>query len=139
MHAKRVWGRRTAALLSRGLIGACLALLLALQGLAAAQGASAHADTAAAAPGSAITQTCFPHDAGSNTAPTERRHPFSCCFFCGQADVDLFSGRALWRAFLSLAPGGAGAPGRATARPGPDRRLFGWATSWSSQAPPLFS
>jgi hypothetical protein len=137
MQAKRVRERLMTAFVSRGLIGACLAILFVLQGLAAAQGAAAHADRAASA--SAFAPICLTHDAGPDGAPTERHHPFRCCFFCGPADVDVFAGRPLWRASQRFAPSIAAAPIRPATHPAPNPRLSGWATSWSSQAPPLFS
>ncbi|WP_363349551.1 hypothetical protein [Methylocystis echinoides] len=125
------------------LIAGCVALFLALQGLLAPLAAVAHA--AHPVDGASVSslvdsEICHKGDAGD---PSERaRHnPHDCCILCQVHARDAAFVAVAASAWIACALMRDAAP-RAAVYPEPkDARpkSAGWASSWSSRAPPFFS
>jgi hypothetical protein len=114
--------------------GFVLALLLLMPGLGALGVAPAEAPGLVAGP-AGVGLDCVTHDEDGGRAPLA--HCAHCCILCDAA-FPFAAPRASTEAILRLSLGSASP--RATNSPGClDRRPPGWASSWSSQAPPRFS
>ncbi|MBY6240829.1 hypothetical protein [Methylosinus sp. Sm6] len=114
-----------------------MALLLLVSGLGGPGGAPAQAVGLVAGP--PIALDCAAH--GEDRGPAPLAHCAYCCILCDGA-CPLGAARdamdaATWR--LPPASDAPGAPPAASGAGGLDRRPPGWASSWSSQAPPRFS
>ncbi len=120
----------------RALVAAVAACLLFLQGLGGLAASHAHQSPAGAtltlAPCHVVTQ-----DLAKGQAPAAPRHEHSeCCLSCEASDRSLLLAVALLSGVAALlAPAG-----EATALTPPQSEVrsppIGWASSWSSRAPP---
>ncbi len=116
----------------RALVAAVAACLFFLQGLGAL--ATAHAHSAPAG----VALTLAPcHDAAKGEAPAAPRHEHSdCCLSCEASARQLILAVALLSGVAALLPpeseAAAAMPPQSDIRPPP----IGWASSWSSRAPP---
>jgi hypothetical protein len=123
------------------LISACAALLFALQALLSPLIASASV-ARHAGDGQSVTMTAFGeicHAAAGDPAKRTQHNHGDCCVLCesGLRDAALFVVGALAAAYAPP-PQAATAP-RYDILDADRPRLSGWASSWSSQAPPSFS
>jgi hypothetical protein len=138
----RIGGRPT--LSSRAIAGFIVALLIFAQGLAAHVSASSrvrHGETQAGAVASSLGASCRVDTIGGGESPAhERRDCLQCCVLCGVRDcaAPLFHD-ATRAADVQFPVSKASAPINRRFIDDDDGRPIGWASSWSSRAPPIFS
>ncbi|GEM_PF-1663133 len=128
---------------ARPLVAIVVALFVVLQGLAAIGASLAHSsrgDGGTSFVTSFFGATCAADTHGGDRSPAPGRDHSQCCVLCGARNFDgaSFHGVAQGAVAITL-------PSRvlvSIARrfdDAPDSPPIGWASSWSSQAPPFFS
>jgi len=127
---------------ARPIVAALVALLIALQSLAAIATSPSHRrGVEASAALAALGVDCNADVDGSHSSPARGQRDHSpCCIFCIARDHD-------WAPFHDAARSDAAVfyPSLAITRiagrliDDPDARPIGWTGAWSSRAPPIFS
>jgi hypothetical protein len=137
----RTGGRPT--LSSRVIAGFIVALLIFAQGLAAHVSASSrvrHGETQVGAVASSLSASCRADTIGGESPEHERRDCLQCCILCGVRDCGAPPFHDATRVADALFPVSmASAPKARRFIDDDDGRPVGWASSWSSRAPPIFS
>jgi len=136
-------GRRSeTASSARPLVAGVLALLIILQGLAAIGSSvarSAHSGGETIVVVSLLGATCVADAQGDDHSPAPQRGHGQCCVLCGARDFDGAAFPGVARICDAIAPMRTPVSIDRHFVSAPNHSPIGWASSWSSQAPPIFS
>lgn len=134
---------RHSTLSSRAIIGFIVALLIFMQGLTAYVSSSApvrHGKSEVGAIASSLREFCRADAIGYGAPPAhDRRVCLECCIICGVRDCGVSSTFDAARAPDAQFPVSLASASSAPRFIDGDGRPTGWASSWSSRAPPSIS
>ncbi len=142
MTTERKGARRRQAFSARSLVAGVVALLIVLQGLAAIGSSfarSVYGGGEASFVASLLGPNCAVDAHSGDKSPAQERGHSQCCVLCGVRDFDGAALPGVAQISEAIAPLQAPVSIERHFADSPTESPIGWASSWSSQAPPYFS